>query len=146
MEAQVWVGAQGERRSTDPRGLSHLGAGGGRLFPQGEGPGALDEGLEECGENQGGSGGRGGRLEPVCRLSFLLLRCRHHGDGADREVRGQRPCRGGCPGSRGPGLRASWAGLAVPTWPPGALQVQQEQDSALQTHRTTALVGRASSP
>lgn len=81
MEAQVWVGAQGERRSADPRGLSHLGAGGGRLFPQGEGPGALDEGLE----NQGGSGGRGGRLEPVCRLPFLLLRCRQTGRS---EVRG----------------------------------------------------------
>ena len=114
MEAQVWVGAPGNG-GAQTRGVSVISGRGGRLFPQGEGPGVLDEGLEGCGETQGGSGGRGGRLEPVCRLPFLLLRCRHHGDGADQGAQRSETLQGWVPGWW-PGARteslAGWVSCA----------------------------------
>ena len=57
-------------------------------------------------------------MEPVCWLPLLPLRCWHHGAGADGEGDVVRGLQGRVPRRwRGPRLRASRAGLAVPTRP-----------------------------
>lgn len=121
-------GGPGKRRSADLRG-SVISGWRASSFPQREGPGALDEGLEEHGENQEGSGGRGGRLEPVYRLPLLPLRHWHHRGGEGDVVRGLQ---GRVPRRWwGPGLRASRAGLAVPTRPLAARGLASAAETGL---------------